>query len=126
MTRRIFCALSAFVVVVVSGCAQPPKQLYMWESFPKQQYDSLLRDGASGTDQIRAMEVHAEKARAAGAALPPGFRGHLGMLQLSVGNEDQARQLWQAERIHFPEASPYIDQLLKRLEPKSVKNENPA
>jgi hypothetical protein len=97
----------------------------MWEGFPRQQYDTLLRAGVNPTEQIAEMEAHAEKARASNAALPPGFRAHLGMLKLSVGNPDEARQLWQAERLAFPESSPYMDQLLKRLDPPA-KTEKPA
>jgi hypothetical protein len=95
----------------------------MWEGFPKQQYETLLRAGAGSPEQIAALEAHAEKARAAGRALPPGFRAHLGMLKLAVGNPEAARQLWQAEKTAFPESTPYMDQLLKRMEasPAAVK-----
>jgi len=71
------------------------------------------------------MEAQAEKARAAGASLPPGFRAHLGMLKLSAGDADQARQLWQAEKTAFPESAPYMDQLLKRLD-APAKKDKPA
>lgn len=104
-------------IALLGGCAQkglPP--LYMWETFPRMQYDTLLRAGVSPLEQVGAMEAHAEKARADGAALPPGFRAHLGMLKLSAGDPDQARQLWQGEKAAFPESSPYMDHLLKRLE----------
>jgi len=97
----------------------------MWETFPKMQYDTLLRPGVTPIEQVGAMEAQAEKARAAGAALPPGFRAHLGMLKLSAGDVDQARQLWQAEKAAFPESAPYMDQLLKRLD-APVKKDNPA
>jgi hypothetical protein len=122
-------AMAAAAVVVLAGCANkaaPP--LYMWETFPRQQYDVLLREGVSADDQIRALEAHAEKARGANAALPPGFRAHLGMLYLNSGNADRARELWLAERSAFPESAPYIDRLLKRLAApaKTAKNENPA
>jgi hypothetical protein len=114
--------------LLLVGCAQAPQQLYMWESFPRQQYDALLREGMSPGTQIQALEAHAAKARGSGAALPPGFRAHLGMLYLSSGNADQARQLWLAEKDAFPESAAYIDQLLKRLDgsTKTAKNENPA
>ncbi|PPE66624.1 DUF4810 domain-containing protein [Caldimonas caldifontis] len=62
------------------------------------------------------MEAHAEKARAAGAELPPGFRAHLGKLHLEVGNAAAAREMWNAEKKAFPEATPYMDHLLKRLD----------
>jgi hypothetical protein len=113
-------------VAVLAGCAQPgPAPLYMWEAFPRQQYDALLHAGASPSEQIVALEAHAEKARGAGAALPPGFRAHLGMLKLAAGDLEQARQLWLAEKAVFPESSPYMDRLLKRLQ-APAKTENPA
>lgn len=102
-------------LVVFAGCATRPAPLYMWDTFPEQQYEVLLHNGYSPEEQIRALEAEAEKARAANAALPPGFRAHLGMLQLSVGNVDQARDLWQAEKTAFPESAAYMDHLLKKL-----------
>jgi hypothetical protein len=113
-------------VALLAGCAhKAPAPLYMWEAFPKMQYDTLLRPGVTPLEQMGAMEAQAEKARAAGAALPPGFRAHLGMLKLSGGDVDQARQLWQAEKAAFPESTPYMDQLLKRLDAPAKKG-NPA
>jgi len=102
------------MIALLVGCAQP-KTLYLWEAFPRQQYDILLREGASPDDQILVLQSHAEKARATGATLPPGFRAHLGMLYLSMGNGDEARNLWEAEKTAFPESTSYMDQLLKRL-----------
>ena len=118
--------LAVACLVVLAGCAHkaaPP--LYVWETFPRMQYDALLRSGVTPVEQVGAMEAQAEKARAAGASLPPGFRAHLGMLKLSAGDADQARQLWQAEKAAFPESTPYMDQLLKRLD-APAKKDNPA
>ena len=118
----------AVAIATLAGCVQAPKQLYMWESFPRQQYNVLLRAGASPEEQIRAMEVHAEKARLANAALPPGFRAHLGMLHLATGNAVGARSMWEAEKLAFPESAAYMDQLLKRLseQARTSTKENPA
>lgn len=112
---------SAHIVLAIGGlllsaCASQPKPLYMWEGFPRQQYEVLRRDGGSPADQILAMQAHSAKASGAGAQLPPGFRAHLGMLQLAVGNANEARRLWLEEELAFPESTPYIDQLLKRLD----------
>lgn len=118
--------LACVGVALLVGCAQKgPGPLYMWEAFPKQQYDALQRGGAPAGDQIAALEAHAEKARAAGAALPPGFRAHLAMLKLSVGDAGEARRLLAAEKTAFPESAPYMDQFLKRLDAPAGK-ENPA
>jgi hypothetical protein len=113
-------------LAVLAGCAQKgPAPLYLWESFPRQQYETLLRSGAGSAEQIAALEAHAERARGAGAALPPGFRAHLGMLKLSVGDADRARELWQAEKAAFPESAPYMDRLLKQLQAPAT-TEKPA
>lgn len=119
---------AALVLSALVGCATPPAPLYSWESFPRQQYSALLREGASPLDQIAAMNAHAEKARAKNASLPPGFRAHLGMLHLSVGNADTARDFWSAEKSAFPESAPYIDSLLRKLDGpvKPASKENPA
>jgi hypothetical protein len=109
-------ALALGVVVLLGGCAQPPKTLYMWENYPRQQYETLVREGLNTQEQILALQAHVEKARAAGAVLPPGLRAHLGMLQLAEGKPDQARALWQQEKAAFPESAAYIDQLLSRLD----------
>lgn len=108
--------MAAGAMAALAGCAQPPKTMYMWENYPRQQYETLLREGMNSQEQILALEAHIEKARAAGAAVPPGLRAHLGMLQLSEGKPDQARALWQQEKAAFPESAAYIDQLLKRLD----------
>jgi len=115
-------------IAVLAGCVNAPPALYMWEAFPRQQYDTLQRAGYSPLEQIRLLEAHAEKARGANANLPPGFRAHLGMLMLEQGNPQRARELWQAEKLAFPESAAYIDSLLKRLDAsaKSAKAENPA
>lgn len=108
--------LGACSLLFFAGCVQRAPLLYQWDAFPKMQYASLLRPGVPSTEQIAPMEAQAERARGKGAALPPGFRAHLGMLKLAVGDPDRARQLWLAEKEAFPESAPYMDQLLKRLD----------
>lgn len=115
-TKRLGQLAAAASVLALVGCANAPKPLYLWESFPQQQYRVLLRDGTSPNEQIRLLEAQAEKARATNAALPPGFRAHLGMAYLDAGQPQQAQALWMAEKTAFPEAAPYIDRLLKRLD----------
>lgn len=128
MRRPATQVAAALGLLALVGCASAPKPLYHWESFPKQQYSTLLREGASPDEQIRALEAQAEKARAANAALPPGLRAHLGMLYLGAGNPQRAKELWTAEKTAFPESSPYMDRLLRRIEPAAPgqKAENPA
>lgn len=106
----------------VVGCAQQPVQpLYLWDAFARQQYDMLLGNTTAADEQIRVLQAQIDKSLASGQALPPGFRAHLGMLQLSVGNTAEARTLWEAEKKVFPESTVYMEQLLKRLLPATSK-----
>ncbi len=114
--RTLLVASMAVCTLATGGCAQRgPLPLYSWANFPRLQYDTLLREGASPQEQIRSLEAHAEKARAEHAALPPGFRAHLGMLYFHDGNATKAAELWRAEKATFPESTAYMDQLLRRL-----------
>lgn len=113
-------------VVLLGACAQTRPPLYTWEAFPKQQYEALLMSGNQlPADQLLAMQAQAEKTAASGGKLPPGFRAHFGMLKLSVGDAAGARELWQGEKLAFPESAPFMDRLLKRLD-APTKVENPA
>lgn len=120
--RRPAGALAAVAVLgaMLAGCAQPPKPLYHWDTYPRQVYEHLKHEGASPQEQLRVLEAQAEKARAANAALPPGFRAHLGLLYLQLERPDEARRALEAEKAAFPESAQYMDFLLKGLAaPKS-------
>lgn len=119
MTRRpsrVLAAAGAAALSLLLAACETPKTLYHWGTFPRQQYIALKHEGVSPDEQIRQLEAQAEKARGAAAALPPGFRAHLGMLHLGAGNPGRARELWQAEKEAFPESAVYMDSLLKRLD----------
>ena len=127
-TRYLRRLVAASTLLTLVGCVTRPVPLYTWENFPRQQYEMLLREGASPLDQIAAMNAHAEKAKANNSRLPPGFRAHLGMLHLNVGNVGAARDFWIAEKLAFPESALYIDTLVKKLDgsSKTTPKENPA
>lgn len=111
--RRIAPVLAA---LALTACAQAPRPLYYWGAYPAAAYDSLRGDDKGPLDQLRIMDEQAQKARAAGLALPPGYFGHLGLVYLKLGRQDDARRALQTERDRFPESAAYVDSLLKRLD----------
>jgi hypothetical protein len=114
--RQGLALLLCLTALLTAGCAQAPRPLYQWDGYQRQIYDFLKADGSSsGDEQLGQMLALAEKARGHDAALPPGFRAHLGLLQLQAGRGDEAREAFVAEKTAFPEASPYMDFLLKRM-----------
>ena len=126
--RLLRCSALLVAIGMLAACAaKGPGPLYLWEAFPRQQYEVLLRAGVNAELQIRQLESHAEKARAANAALPPGLRAHLGMLYLGAGNAERARVLWKAEILAFPESSAYMEQLIRKLDsPVPTESKSPA
>jgi len=100
---------------VFAGCAPAPKRLYHWEAFQDQLYEYFKADTSSPEEQLRILGAQVEKARARGAALPPGFRAHLAMLYLRLGRDGEAKQELEAEKVNFPESAQYMDFLLKRM-----------
>lgn len=106
---------------VLAGCAPAaPARLYHWEGFQDQLYEYFKSDRSGPEEQLRILDAQAQKARARGAALPPGFRAHLAMIYLRLGRDGEARQELEAEKANFPESGQYMDFLLKRMTaPKS-------
>ncbi|MEY4748103.1 MAG: hypothetical protein RIQ60_317 [Pseudomonadota bacterium] len=119
MPRAPAVALLLGLTLLASGCANKIQPLYHWEGYQRQVYD-FLQGGVSSPDaQLGALQAQAEKARAGGLALPPGFRAHLGLLQLQTGRPDEARAAFVAEKLSFPESSAYMDFLIGRMDGKS-------
>ncbi|MBZ8141814.1 DUF4810 domain-containing protein [Rubrivivax gelatinosus] len=117
MSRRIGAVLGLALGAVLAGCATAPQPLYHWGDYQRQIYQSLNADDTSPQEQLQQLEQQAEKARAKGAALPPGYRAHVGLLMLRLGRDADAAAQFAAEKQAFPESTAYMDFLLRRLQP---------
>jgi hypothetical protein len=95
-----------------SNSGTPP--LYSWYDYSDQVY-SYLKGQGDHQVQIAALEKDVQKAQAKGAALPPGFHAHLGMLYATSGKTDLAQQEFAQEKTLFPESTTYMDFLLKNM-----------
>jgi hypothetical protein len=107
--------LTAAAAVALAGCAAAPKPLYHWEGYQRLVYEHLKGGAVAPAEQLATLQAQAEKAKAIGAALPPGFRAHMAMLRLQLGEVDEAHRLIDAEKAAFPESIPYMDFVLKSL-----------
>ena len=92
---------------------QQPKPMYSWQAYQPSVYAYLKDDGADYAVQAQALEKNVETARAASTELPPGFRAHLGMLYLKIGDGDKALEQLQGEKVAFPESAPFMDFLMR-------------
>lgn len=109
------------VVTALMGCTQPTKPLYHWEGYQRQLYEHFKGTESDAQAQLRQLEAQAQKAQGAGAALPPGFRAHIGLLYLNLGRADEAQKQFESEKAVFPESAPYMDFLLHKIKATAVK-----
>jgi len=98
---------------VLAACAQAPNPLYDWQVYPASVYAYLKDEDADFAPQVEVLEGNAQ--RVADAALPPGFRAHLGMLYLKMGLGNKAVAQLQAEKRAFPEGATFMDFLLRNV-----------
>ena len=97
---------------LLGACAQQPKSLYTWEGYQPTVYAYLKEDGNDYAVQAQTLEKSVEKARATNRELPPGFRAHLGMLYLKMG-DGEGRRAAAGEKQAFPESTPFMDFLMR-------------
>lgn len=111
--RRAFCL--ALLVALLGGCANRNPELYYWGGYQPQVYAYLKTHDGDHKGEILMLQKTVEKARDAGRALPPGFHAHLGMLYVSEGQLDLARESFEIEKTRFPESAVFMDFLLVKL-----------
>jgi hypothetical protein len=104
--------------VVLAGCATPPPTMYHWTDYQRNVYDYMKGDTANPSEQLKRMSAQADAARAANHQLPPGFRAHVAMIDIQLGQYDEAKKQFEAEKAAFPESAQYMDFLLKQMEQK--------
>ncbi|MFC3337583.1 DUF4810 domain-containing protein [Paracandidimonas soli] len=98
----------------LSACAQN-QTLYAWGSYQPMVYSYLKDEGADYAAQAQAMEENLEAARASSKTLPPGFRAHLGLLYLKTGEGAKAAEMWQGEKLAFPESGSFMNFLMRHI-----------
>ncbi len=99
-------------VGMLAACAQP-QGLYSWDSYQPMVHAYLKEEGEDYAAQVQTLEENVQSARATDQALPPGFRAHLGLLYLKLGDGAKAVEQWEGEKLAFPESSSFMNFLLR-------------
>lgn len=111
-SRRAFFIISA--IVFMSGCTTNTSQYY-WGNYEQILYDMYVStDGSDPQTQVDLLSDDIQKAVNNGKFVPPGVYAHLGMMQASVGNIDDAIAAFDSEKTLYPESSTLIDGMLSR------------
>jgi hypothetical protein len=115
MTNKYLAGLLLACMLLFSGCANRTPTIYYWGDYQPQLYAYLKNEGTSHAEQILALQKIIEEAKAANKSVPPGFHAHLGLLQISEGKPELARQELETEKTLFPESAVFMDFLLAKL-----------
>lgn len=116
MTIRWMSVVAAAALgLALSGCATKPTTLYQWQAYQANVDQYFRGDGQSLDAQVQSMETDLQKIRASGAAVPPGYHAHLGLLYGKQGKPDQFMAQMQTEKKLFPESETYVDFLLRNF-----------
>lgn len=99
---------------VLAGCATEPKTIYSWDNYQPTLYQYYQQDKTSPEEQITALNLALEKAKAKNKPVPPGLHAQLGLLYANTGRGSEARQQFETEKAQFPESAPYMDFLLSK------------
>ena len=107
--------LGAVVAVLLfSGCASNSTQYY-WGGYESLVYKMHHTPGeVTPSIQIEQLQTDIEKAKAAGKPIPPGVYAHLGLMYAANGNKELALVSLNKEKELFPEASTFVNGLIKR------------
>lgn len=96
---------------LLAGCSEP-RPYYYWGSYQDQLYDHFLQKTAPDA-QIQAMEKDLHQAHRHNQHLPPGYYAFMGLLYVENGQDNKAYNCFVTEKTLFPEATPYMNFLLK-------------
>lgn len=75
-------------------------------------------DQGTAESQIEILELDIEKARSKNQPLAPGIRAHMGFLYFQLGQYEQARQAFEAEKVAFPESAKLMNRFIGKLPKK--------
>lgn len=111
-----FGVISAMCVcTVLGGCATKQAPLYQWQGYEKNVDAYFRSDKLSPQAQTQQMEDGLKKIQDSGAAVPPGYNAHLGLLYGQQGNLDLFAQQMLTEKKQFPESAAFMDFLLRNF-----------
>lgn len=120
MHQRTFTSCVLLTLLALSGCATQKglQPLYGWEGYEKNIDTYFRQDTLSLDAQAQLMEADLQKMRAAQKTTPPGYQAHLGLLYGKQGDMQRFQQNLEVEKQQFPEASGFVDFLLRSFNKK--------
>ena len=100
------------LITALAGCVTPPAQKYHWGSYDPSLY-GYYKDPTKLGELNASLEAIVKAGEANRAVMPPGIYAEYGYLQLQQGNNAQAIELFKQEKALWPEATVFMDRMIK-------------
>ncbi|WP_430010346.1 DUF4810 domain-containing protein [Methylophaga lonarensis] len=115
--HKLSVAGAGLALLLLTGCAQQPKQLYHWGDYENLLYIMYTEPGAADPDmQIQKLTADIQQAHAKDLRIAPGIHAHLGYMYALKGNMASAKAEFIKEKQLYPESAIFIDGMLQRME----------
>jgi hypothetical protein len=110
-------ALGLAGAILITGCAQQPKQLYNYGNYSDSYYSYKKNVSPESTLalEMSIKQVIDKANESQSGRVPPGMYANLGYLQLKAGNTSEAIANFTKEKITYPESSFFMDKIIKRI-----------
>ncbi len=110
--------LLSFLIIgfIISGCSTK-KPMYEYADYSQTYYQLKQNGDAQSTAKWKtSLEESIEKSKALSIRVPPGVYANLGYLYLKVNDTQKAISFFESEKALYPEASLFMDNLIKKAE----------
>lgn len=100
---------------LMTACANKPVTLYQWQGYQGNVDEYFRGDKSSPAEQLQKMETDLQKIQTSGAAVPPGYYAHMGLLYGQQGRLDEFADKIQTEKKQYPESDQFMSFLLRNF-----------
>src|SRR5574344_581651 len=107
-------------IVFTSGCTVTETPFCKDQDYALAMYN-YLQDDPNIDEQVDLMNSYFQTCEANGKVAAPGSYAHMGLLASKQGNNSLAFDYFNKEKQHFPEATHYMDFLMKHKQATSAK-----
>jgi len=112
--KNVLFVLLSIIGLIISGCSSK-KPMYEYANYSESYYQLKQNgDAQSAATWKTSLEESIEKSNAYAIRVPPGIYANLGYLYLKVNDTQKAISFFEAEKSLYPEASVFMDNLIKK------------
>ncbi len=101
------------IITVLTACSSSEPPLYYWGNYHKNVYQYYTEPGNTSAQKTEILAT-IQQAKAHHLPVAPGIYGHLGLLELRLGDVAAARAAFKQEATLYPESAQFIDFINRR------------